>query len=130
MALLGYVNGVCVAPEFREGNRSPRAGIVELAGRGEAALPAGKRVYFRSDRAAYQAEVINHYSQPGGSFSITADQDAAVKGEIKNLPEAAGQPYRTADGLATDREIAETVPSLNATKQAFRLIVFDGRTRS
>jgi len=122
MPLLGYVNGVCVAHEFREGNRSPSAGILELAQRCEAALP-GKRIYFRSDSAAYQAEVINHSSQAGRSFSITADQDAAVKREIQHLPEAAWQPYRTAEGIATDREIAETVHSLNATKEAFRLIV-------
>jgi len=123
MPLLGYVNGVCVAHEFREGNRSPSAGILEFAQSCEAALLAGKRIYFRSDSAAYQAEVINHYSQAGRSFSITAHQDAAVKGEVKNLPEAAWQPYRTADDLTTDREIAETVHTLNATKEAFRLIV-------
>lgn len=123
MPLLGYVNGVCVAHEFREGNRSPGGGILELARRCEGALGAGKRVYFRSDSAAYQAEVINHYSQAGRSFSITADLDTAVKQEIQHLPEAAWRPYRTAEGLATDREIAETVHSLNATKEAFRLIV-------
>jgi hypothetical protein len=67
--------------------------------------------------------MINHYSQPGRSLSITADQDAAVKREIQPLPEAAWQPYRTADDIATDRERAETVHTLNATKQAFRLIV-------
>jgi hypothetical protein len=33
--------------------------------------------------------VINHYSQPGRSFTITADLDAAVKREIQNLPEVA-----------------------------------------
>ena len=86
-------------------------------------IPAGKRIYFRSDSAAYQAEVINYYSQPGRSFSITADLDVAVKREIRNLPEAAWQPYRTAEGLATDREIAETVHSMSSTEQAFRLIV-------
>ena len=123
MPLLGYVNGVCVAHEFREGNRSPNAGILELARRCEAALPAGKRIYFRSDSAAYQAEVINHYSQAGRSFSITADQDAAVKREIQHLPERAWQPYRTADGVATDREITETVHTMSGTEQAFRLIV-------
>jgi Transposase DDE domain group 1 len=67
--------------------------------------------------------VINHYSRPGRTFTITADQDAAVKREIKNLPESAWQPYRTAEGLATDREMAETVHTMNQTKQAFRLIV-------
>ena len=67
--------------------------------------------------------MINHYSQPGRSFSITADLDVAVKREIAHLPETAWQAYRTADGLATDREIVETVHSMNGTEQAFRLIV-------
>jgi hypothetical protein len=123
MPLLGYVQGLCVGQEFRDGNVSPGAGILPFAKKCEAALPAGKRIYFRSDSAAYQAEVINHYSQPGRTFTITADLDVAVKREIQNLPESGWQPYRTADGVATDREIAETVHSMNGTKQAFRLIV-------
>jgi hypothetical protein len=123
MPLVGYVNGVCVGHQFREGNQSPGAGILEFAQSCEAALPKGKRVYFRSDSAAYQAKVINYYSQPGRSFSITADLDVAVKREIQNLPEVAWQAYRTQEGIATDREIAETVHSMNGTKQAFRLIV-------
>jgi DDE family transposase len=123
MPMLGYVNGVCVGYEFREGNQSPGAGILEFAQRCERALPKGKRIYFRSDSAAYQAAVINHYRQPGRSFSITADQDAAVKREIQNLPESAWTAYRTPDDIATDRQIAETVHSMNGTEQAFRLIV-------
>ena len=123
MPLLGYVNGVCVGHQFREGNQSPSAGILEFAQSCEAALPAGKRIYFRSDSAAYQAKVINYYSQPGRSFSITADLDVAVKGEIQNLPAVAWQAYRTQEGIATDREIAEGVHTMNGTKQAFRLIV-------
>ena len=123
MPLVGYVDGVCVGHEFREGKESPGAGILAFARSCEAALPAGKRIYFRSDSAAYQAAVINYYSQPGRSFSITADLDVAVKREIRNLPETAWQPYRTPEGIATDREIAETVHSMNGTEQAFRLIV-------
>ena len=123
MPLLGYVNGVCVGHEFREGNQSPGAGILEFARSCETALPEGKRIYFRSDSAAYQAAVINHYSQPGRRFTITADLDAAVKREIQHLPETAWQPYRTAEGVASDREIAETVHSMNGTEQAFRLLV-------
>lgn len=123
MPLVGYVHGVCVGQEFRDGNVSPGAGILPFAKHCEAALPEGKRIYFRSDSAAYQAEVINHYSEPGRTFTITADLDAAVKREIRNLPEGAWQPYRTAEGVATDREIAETVHTMNGTKQAFRLIV-------
>jgi len=123
MPLVGYVDGICVGHEFREGNQSPGAGVLEFAQSCEAALPPGKRLYFRSDSAAFQAAVINHYSRPGRRFSITASLDVAVKREIQNLPEAVWQPYRTQEGVATDREIAETVHSMNGTEQAFRLIV-------
>jgi hypothetical protein len=123
MPLVGYVNGICVGQEFRDGNVSPGAGILRFAKKCEAALPEGKRIYFRSDSAAYPAEGIDDYRQPAPTFTLTADLDAAVKREIKNLPEGAWQPYRTADGVATEREIAETVHTLNGTKQAFRLIV-------
>jgi hypothetical protein len=58
MPLVGYVDGVCVGHEFREGNQSPSAGISEFAQSCEAALPPGKRIYFRSDSAAYQAAVL------------------------------------------------------------------------
>jgi len=127
MPLVGYVHGIWVGQEFREGNVSPGAGILAFAKQGEAALLEGKRIYFRSDSAAYQAEVINHYRPPGRTFTITADLDAAVKREIPNLPESAWQPDRTAEDIATDREIAETVHTMNGTKQAFRLIVLRWR---
>jgi hypothetical protein len=123
MPLLGYVNGVCVGYQFREGNASPGAGILEFARNCEVRLPEGKKIYFRSDSAAYQAAVINHYSRPGRTFSITADQDVAVKREIEHLPESAWTPYRTADDIATDRQIAQTVHTMKGTEQAFRLIV-------
>jgi hypothetical protein len=123
MPMLGYGNGVCVGYEFRPGNQSPGAGILEFARSCERVLPEGKKIHFRSDSAAYQAAVINHYSQPGRSFTITADLDAALKREIQNLPETAWTPYRTADDIGTDRHIAETVHTMNGTEQAFRLIV-------
>jgi hypothetical protein len=112
MPLVDYVHGLCVGQEFRNGNVSPGSGILPFATKCEAVLPAGKRIYFRSDSAAYQADVINHYSQPRRTFTITADLDAAVKREIQNLPESGWRPYRTAEGPATDREIAETVHTM------------------
>jgi Transposase DDE domain group 1 len=117
---------VCVGHEFREGNESPGAGIAGFGRDCEGALPEGKRIYFRSDSAAYQAAVINRYRQAGRRFTITADQDAAVKREIQNLSETAWTPYRTSEGMATDRQIAETVHTMNGTEQAFRLMVLRG----
>lgn len=123
MPLLGYMKGLCVGEEFRPGNMSPGAGVLEFAQQCEEVLPSGRRIYFRSDSAAYQAALLNYYRQPRRSFTITADLDAAVKREIQNLPETAWTPYRTPEDINTDREIAETVPSMNGTEQAFRLIV-------
>jgi hypothetical protein len=123
MPLLGYVNGICVGHQFRAGNESPGSGVLEFSQSCEAALPPGKRIHFRSDSAAYQAKVIDHYSEPGRSFTITADLDAAVKREVQLLPETSWRPYQTRDGIATDRQIAETVHTMNETREAFRLIV-------
>src|SRR2546427_13285923 len=120
--MVGCVNGVWAGQECREGHQSPSGGIVEFAQECEGVLPEGKRLYFRSDSAAYQAAVINRYSPPGRSFTITADLDPAVKGEIKNLSETGLQPYRTADGPATDRPNAQTVHTMNGTEPAFRLL--------
>lgn len=86
-------------------------------------LPKGKAIYFRSDSAGYQAEGVNYFRQPGRTFSVTAGQDAAVKREIKNLAETAWKPYRTQGGIATGKEIAQTVHTMNGTKQEFQLIV-------
>lgn len=118
-----HVNGLCVADEFREGNASPDAGVLAFAKKRDAVLLEGRQVHFRDDRGAYQAEVINHYSRPGCTFMVTADLDVAVKRQIKNVAESARQTYRTAESLATDRQIVETVYTMNGTPQAFRLIV-------
>jgi len=121
--LLGYVNGVCVHHEFRAGNEGAGDGAVEFLKQCEEQLPAGKKLYLRSDSALYQAAVVNHCFERGHRFTITADQDSAVKAAIRQIPESDWNPYRTREGMATDREIAETVHCMNQTKQSFRLIV-------
>jgi len=81
-------------------------------------MPKGKRIgYYRADSACYQARVINSCFDHKMLFTITADQDRRVKEAIKALKQEEGQTYEK------DREIAETVHSMNDTKEAFRLIV-------
>ena len=81
-------------------------------------MPKGKRIgYYRSDSAAYQAGVINHCFEDKVLFTITADQDKAVKEAIKAIRKEEWRRHER------DREIAETVHSMNGTKEAFRLIV-------
>lgn len=121
--LLCYVNEVCVHHEFRAGNVTAGTRALQFIKQCEKKLPPGKRQYWRSDAAFYQAEVINHCSQEERIFSITAVQDSAVKMALAQIPEAQWQPFYTKEKIPTDREIAETVHCMEGTKQAFRLIV-------
>ncbi|HYN25777.1 MAG TPA: IS1380 family transposase [Pyrinomonadaceae bacterium] len=121
--MLAYVNEVCIHHEFRAGNEPAGARAFEFIRAYERKLPPGKQFYLRSDSAYYQAEVINHYSAGGRTFSITADKDCAVKEAISQIKEAQWQKFALKNGIVTDREIAETVHCLEHSKQAFRLLV-------
>jgi len=117
--LVGHLaeNGLVVGDEFREGNASPGAGNLEFLQHCQRQMPKGKRIgYFRSDSAAYQAKVINYCMEERIRFAIGADLDAAVRGAIAAIPEAAWRPYQ-------DGWIAETVHTMNQTDHAFRLVV-------
>lgn len=118
--LLGFLFelGLIVGDEFRDGNIPAGAGALEFLKYCVSLMPAGKRIsYFRSDSAAYQAAVINHCFSQHMLFTITADQDKAVKAAIKAIKAEEWHPYEK------DREVAETVHTMNETKEAFRLIV-------
>src|SRR5438874_4039028 len=54
--LLAYVNEVCVHHEFRAGNVTAGTGALLFIKECEKKLPSGKRLYWRSDSAFYQAE--------------------------------------------------------------------------
>lgn len=108
--------GLVLEDEFREGNIPAQTGAVSFLKRCFAAMPYGKSIgYLRSDSALYQAEVINFCLERKVLFSITADQDKGTRDSIKSIRE-----WRAYQG---DREIGETVHTMNNTKEAFRLIV-------
>jgi len=118
--LLGFLfeSGLVLGDEFREGNIPAGSGAVEFLEACHRLMPRGKRIaYYRSDSAAYQARVINSCFEHKVLFTITADQDKAVKEAIKSIKKEEWQPHEK------DREIAETVHTMNNTKDAFRLIV-------
>ena len=119
MPMLAHLaeNGLVLGDEFREGNDSPGARNLDFIKYCQRQMPKGKRIkYFRSDSAAYQSAVFNHCEQAGIGFAIGADMDISVKGNIKTISKKAWRPYR-------DGHIAETVHSMEKTKEAFRLIV-------
>lgn len=72
--------------EFREGNEHPGARAVEFLDRSLKSMPSGKRIrHLGSDSALYQAGVINRCREKDITFTITADQDSAVKEAIKGM---------------------------------------------
>jgi hypothetical protein len=102
--------------EFREGNVPAGAEAVSFLKKCFSSMPSGKFIgYLRSDSAFYQAGVIDFCFERKVLFSITADQDKAVKENIKTIRE--WRPYQG------DREIGETIHTMNNTGEAFRLIV-------
>ena len=116
--LLGFLFelGLTLGDEFRDGNIPAGARALEFLNYCEDMMPQGKRIkYYRSDSAAYQAGVINHCFEHDMLFTITADRDKGVRESIKSIKK--WRPYEK------DREIGETIHTMNNTKQAFRLIV-------
>ena len=119
MPIVGHIaeNGLVLGDEFREGNVPPAARNLEFIKYCERQMPKGKSVKaLRSDSAAYQAEIINHCEGNDIKFAIGADLDEAVLGAIRAIPEEDWKPYKNG-------YIAETIHSMNKTKNAFRLIV-------
>jgi len=116
---------LCVAGEFRNGNVPAGVGIVgQLKSTHKLLTSLGKRLrYFRSDSAGYQAEIINTCCKLGVKFTITADQDAAVKAVIRRAV-AAGRWRRVfkQSGKRTDRCYATAVHCMEKTK-AFTLVI-------
>lgn len=119
MPIVGHLaeNGMVVGEEFRAGNVSPNADNAGFIRHCTARMPRGTRIaQLRADSAAYQAEVFNACEAERRGFAIAAPMDSAVKAAIRAIPEEAWRPYH--NGM-----IAETVHSMEATEQAFRLVV-------
>ena len=111
--LLGYLaeNGVCLTHEFREGNVAAQAGALKFLKRCVRLCPKIKRL--RSDSAYYQAEVLNWCEEKELGFTITADQDAGVKGVIGTVRD--WKPLVAEDGTA--------VHMMNRSREPFRLVI-------
>ena len=119
MPIVGHIaeNGLVLGDEFREGNVAPATRNLDFIKHCVRQMPKGKSIKFlRSDSAAYQAEIINYCEQNRIQFAIGADLDEAVLDAIRAIPDKDWTPYKNG-------YIAETIHSMNKTKEAFRLIV-------
>jgi hypothetical protein len=118
---LGFLaeTGMCLTAEFRHGNVPAQNGPLRFLNRSLRLCPKIKRL--RSDSAFYQAKVLNWCEEKGIGFTITADQDAGVKGVIKTVRD--WTPLRDKDGRLTDREVGTAIHVMTHGRAPFRLIV-------
>lgn len=132
--MLGFLsNGrrrpCCSFVKFRPGNASAQVGIEEAIRHTlELVEEEGQSLdYFRSDSAAYQADVIDLLDEENVRYTITADMDEAVQRATEAIPEERWEPFRDRDGFKTGREVSETVHTMERSDHGFRLILWRKR---
>ena len=109
MKVVWAENLLILADEFREGNVYPGKDIQRMVDEAVAVLPSKEwKINIRSDSAAYDQEILDHWDGNHWSFAVSADMTPQLKQEIELLPENSWQLYRTQKG-GVIREWAEVV---------------------
>lgn len=77
-----------LADQFRDGNVPAGKGIKELVDEAYESLPShpeGWKVAVRSDSAAYDVDVLDHWQSRGWKFAVSADMSRQLRAEINQL---------------------------------------------
>lgn len=118
MPIVGHLaeNGLVVGDDFREGNVSPSTRNLEFIQYCCQQMPKRNQITaLRADSATYQARIFNWCEKNNIQFAIGGQLDSATKKVIANIEDSDWKPYG-------DKQIAETVHSMEKTEKAFRLI--------
>jgi hypothetical protein len=84
--------GMILADEFRDGNVPASRNIRELVDEAYDSLPPEDwRVRVRSDSAAYDQTVLDHWAGRGWRFAVSADMTPQLRAAIVDLPPAVWQ---------------------------------------
>jgi hypothetical protein len=107
--------GLVLADEFRDGNVPASVNIKELVDTAAATLPAraaGWQIQVRSDSAAYEYAILDHWSARGWRFAVSAVMSGQLRAAVEALPDEAWQAWAEERGGVV-REWAEVayVPS-------------------
>jgi hypothetical protein len=80
--------GLVLAEQFRDGNVPASAGLDALVDEAYAALPSDRawRVSVRSDSAAYDGRVLDHWAGRGWRFAVSADMSPQLRAGVVALP--------------------------------------------
>lgn len=91
--------GLVLADEFRDGNVPAGKEVARVVDEAYDSLPAGAwQVQVRSDAAAYQQEVLDHWDGRGWRFAVSADLTPQLRTEILALPPQAWQVWAEEPG--------------------------------
>lgn len=120
--------GLAIAYEFKEGNDN--GGRVEILKKAFGKMPEGKKIEeVVLDAEYYTKDVIEYLETKRVRWAIAVDKDTAVMEALMTIPQKQWKPLKTQDGVTTDREIAETIHTMNKGEVAFRLIVLRWKER-
>jgi len=102
-----------LADEFREGNVPAFRDIRRVVDEAYEMLPPGTwRVKVRSDSAAYQQEVLEHWDSRGWEFAVSADMSRRLREEIERLPAESWQMWKMdKDGVIKEWADVPYVPT-------------------
>jgi hypothetical protein len=111
--------GLVLADEFRDGNVPAGQGIKEIVDAAYDTLPPGPwRVKVRSDAAAYQQEVLDHWQGRGWEFAVSADMSPQLRQEIEALSPEAWQVWKTEkEGMIREWAEVPYVPTRHYEKK-------------
>jgi hypothetical protein len=88
-----------LAEEFRDGNVHPGKDIQRMIDEALAMLPIGEwKVKIRSDSAAYDQDILDHWNGNHWDFAVSADMSKQLKQQIEQLPDNAWQLWKTGKG--------------------------------
>jgi len=82
--------GLVLADQFRDGNVPAGSGLAALVDEAYAALPSDRawQVSVRSDSAAYDGRLLDHWAGRGWRFAVSADMSRELRVAVTALPEA------------------------------------------
>jgi len=83
--------GLVLADQFRDGNVPASVGLGELVDEAYAALPSDRawQVSVRSDSAAYDGRLLDHWHGRGWRFAVSADMSPQLRAEVTALRDEA-----------------------------------------
>jgi hypothetical protein len=91
--------GLVLAEEFRQGNVLAGTDIKRMVDEAFDALPPGDwKVKVRSDSAAYQQDVLDHWQRRQWHFAVSADMSVNLRKAVEVLPADAWQMWYTEKG--------------------------------